>query len=220
MQETWVRSLDWEDTLEKGRATHSSILAWRIPDLNWSLCTYLQSLPVGFPHLVADEGILHFKKSVLRPLYHFNDKIKISSLISVFCRTMLLSISLARNTPVITSPSMLTIAIFPPIPGPLYICYLSMLSSPLLNKLLLLLHFSIEVYCEESPLNLQTVCFHGNMFSWFLISSFMALISVCNNDPNEYFIIKLISLFSTMLRPHMSNYICYAPPWVFPDGSV
>ena len=31
MQETWVRSLGWEDTLEKGKATHSSILAWRIP---------------------------------------------------------------------------------------------------------------------------------------------------------------------------------------------
>ena len=30
-QKTWVRSLDWEDPLEKGRATHSSILAWRIP---------------------------------------------------------------------------------------------------------------------------------------------------------------------------------------------
>ena len=27
MWETWVRSLDWEDTLEKGKATHSSILA-------------------------------------------------------------------------------------------------------------------------------------------------------------------------------------------------
>ena len=29
--ETWVRSLVWEDPLEKGIATHSSILAWRIP---------------------------------------------------------------------------------------------------------------------------------------------------------------------------------------------
>ena len=29
--ETWIRSLDWEDPLEKGKATHSSILAWRIP---------------------------------------------------------------------------------------------------------------------------------------------------------------------------------------------
>ena len=31
MQETWVLSLGWEDALEKGKATHSSILAWRIP---------------------------------------------------------------------------------------------------------------------------------------------------------------------------------------------
>ena len=31
MQETWVRSLGWEDSLEKGVATHSSILAWRVP---------------------------------------------------------------------------------------------------------------------------------------------------------------------------------------------
>ena len=29
--ETWVQSLDWEDPLEKGPATHSNILAWRIP---------------------------------------------------------------------------------------------------------------------------------------------------------------------------------------------
>ena len=31
MRETWVQSLRWEDALEKGMATHSSILAWRIP---------------------------------------------------------------------------------------------------------------------------------------------------------------------------------------------
>ena len=31
MQETWVCSLGWEDPLEEGMATHSSILAWRIP---------------------------------------------------------------------------------------------------------------------------------------------------------------------------------------------
>ena len=30
MQETWVLSLGWEDLFEKGMATHSSILAWRI----------------------------------------------------------------------------------------------------------------------------------------------------------------------------------------------
>ena len=31
MRETWIWSLGWEDPLEKGKATHSSILAWRIP---------------------------------------------------------------------------------------------------------------------------------------------------------------------------------------------
>ena len=31
MWETWDRSLGWEDPLRKGMATHSSILAWRIP---------------------------------------------------------------------------------------------------------------------------------------------------------------------------------------------
>ena len=38
--ETWVRSLGWEDPLEKGKATHSSILAWRIP---WTQSMGLQS---------------------------------------------------------------------------------------------------------------------------------------------------------------------------------
>ena len=31
MEETWVRFLGWEDPLEKGKATHSSVLVWRIP---------------------------------------------------------------------------------------------------------------------------------------------------------------------------------------------
>ena len=31
MQETWVQSLGWEDPLEEGMVTHSTILAWRIP---------------------------------------------------------------------------------------------------------------------------------------------------------------------------------------------
>ena len=31
VQETWVRSLGWDDPLEEGMTTHSSILAWRIP---------------------------------------------------------------------------------------------------------------------------------------------------------------------------------------------
>ena len=45
-QETWVQSLGWEDPLEKGMATHSSILAWKIlwteePGCPWSM--WLQS---------------------------------------------------------------------------------------------------------------------------------------------------------------------------------
>ena len=31
IRETWARALGWEDPLEKRKATHSSILAWRIP---------------------------------------------------------------------------------------------------------------------------------------------------------------------------------------------
>ena len=31
MQKTWIQSLGWEDPLEKGMATHGSILPWRIP---------------------------------------------------------------------------------------------------------------------------------------------------------------------------------------------
>jgi len=33
MQETQVWSMGWEDPLEKGKATHSSIVAWRIPQI-------------------------------------------------------------------------------------------------------------------------------------------------------------------------------------------
>ena len=44
MRETWVRSLDWEDPLEEGMATHSSTLVWRIPmDRKTWWATVLQS---------------------------------------------------------------------------------------------------------------------------------------------------------------------------------
>ena len=55
MWETCVRSLDWEDILEKGTATHSSILAWRIPwivqSMGWQRVrhdwgTFTHSLPL------------------------------------------------------------------------------------------------------------------------------------------------------------------------------
>ena len=43
MQETWVQSLSWEDPLEEGMATHSSILAWRIHPLDrgaWQIAVH------------------------------------------------------------------------------------------------------------------------------------------------------------------------------------
>ena len=39
-QETWVRSLGWEDVLEKEKATHSSTVSWKIP---WTLCKELDT---------------------------------------------------------------------------------------------------------------------------------------------------------------------------------
>ena len=51
MHETWVQSLGWEDPLEEGKATHSSILAWRIPwtheesDTTERLSLHFTSLP-------------------------------------------------------------------------------------------------------------------------------------------------------------------------------
>ena len=50
MQETWVRSLGWEDPLEKEVATHSSILAWRIP---WTRESGgLQSMESNVPQII------------------------------------------------------------------------------------------------------------------------------------------------------------------------
>ena len=43
MRETWVRFLGQEDTLEKEMATHSSIPAWRIPDMTEQLHSLTQS---------------------------------------------------------------------------------------------------------------------------------------------------------------------------------
>ena len=49
MQEIWVQSLGWEDPLEKGKATHSSILAWRIP---WTIWSHKESDMTDFHFLV------------------------------------------------------------------------------------------------------------------------------------------------------------------------
>ena len=54
MWETWVQSLGWEDLLEKGIATHSIILAWRIPNGQRSLMGYH---PWGLRELDTTEGL-------------------------------------------------------------------------------------------------------------------------------------------------------------------
>ena len=78
-QETWVRSLDWEDPLEEGMATHPSILAWRIP---WTEEPGgLQS--VGSQELDTTEWLsLHFTS--LRKLLSFNLSLEKLILFQVF----------------------------------------------------------------------------------------------------------------------------------------
>ena len=56
MRETWVRSLGWEDPLEQGMATHSSILAWDNPHGQRSLGG-LQSM--GFKESDTTEATKH-----------------------------------------------------------------------------------------------------------------------------------------------------------------
>ena len=71
MSETWVRSLDWDDPLEKGTATHSSMLAWRIPwtvlsmgsqrvGHNWA--TFTQSLK---SYILLDQLCQYLAKNLL-----------------------------------------------------------------------------------------------------------------------------------------------------------
>ena len=63
MLESWVRSLGWEDSLEKGMATHSSILACRIP---WTIES------MGSQKLDMTEGLsLHFNKKVIYLFIYF-----------------------------------------------------------------------------------------------------------------------------------------------------
>ena len=54
MRETWVRSLGWEDPLKKEKATHSSILAWRIP---WTVHGVTKS-PTPPPSWLLPPGIV------------------------------------------------------------------------------------------------------------------------------------------------------------------
>ena len=64
MRETWVRSVDWEDPLEKRKATHSSILAWRIP---WTIKSRTQLSNFHFHFSLSREGCCDFEAVVRTP---------------------------------------------------------------------------------------------------------------------------------------------------------
>ena len=58
MQKTWVQSLGWEDPLEKGKFTHSSTVAWRIPRTTQSMGLQSQAQLSDFHfHFLAREDL-------------------------------------------------------------------------------------------------------------------------------------------------------------------
>ena len=65
MQETWVQSLGWDDPLKKGKATHSSILAWRIP---WTIYS-----PWGHKELYTTEWFLKTKQKINKDIVELNN---------------------------------------------------------------------------------------------------------------------------------------------------
>ena len=78
MEETWVRSLGWEDPLGKEMATHSSILAWKIPWMEEP--GRLQSTGSQSHTSLSDFTFFQTKLLRDREYYYFNftdDKIKV-----------------------------------------------------------------------------------------------------------------------------------------------
>ena len=72
MRKTWVRSLGWDDPLEKGNATHSSILAWRIPCTMVHGVTKSQIRPSDFhfiPNYRAEPGRIGFESGFIAKLF-------------------------------------------------------------------------------------------------------------------------------------------------------
>ena len=79
MWEAWVWSLGWEDSLEKGKATHSSILAWRIPwtiesmgsqrvGRDWAIFTFTEL----WMHLLLIATLLDGKHWMFSLLFHIH----------------------------------------------------------------------------------------------------------------------------------------------------
>ena len=105
MRETWVQSLGWEDPLEKETATHSSILAWRIP---WT------EEPGGLQSMGHKESDtterLHFHclswrpRSALSVGDELTSQIPCSVILTMFTCVQLLSHVLTRFDPMDCSP--------------------------------------------------------------------------------------------------------------------
>ena len=68
MWEIWIQSLDWEDLLEKGKATHSSILAWRIP---WTVKS------MGSQRVRHDRATCTFTFHFQTPFHYSNNDIQL-----------------------------------------------------------------------------------------------------------------------------------------------
>ena len=85
MRETWIRSLGWEDPLEKEMATHSNILAWRIPWIE---------KPGGL-HSMGSQRVGHDWATSLSHIYKKQDckLICITSFYILYIRNMLLELS-------------------------------------------------------------------------------------------------------------------------------
>ena len=90
MQETWVWSLFWEDPLEKGKATHSSILAWRIPwDHKESDMTERLSLLIFRRHKILDANDFWNLKTLSWSLVSpFHVVVELLSCLQLFCNPM------------------------------------------------------------------------------------------------------------------------------------
>ena len=89
MQETWVQSLGWEDTLEKGTATYSSILALRIP---WTLvaCSSLMILPISVVSVVTSPFSFLILQIWVRSLFFLMNPVKGLSILIIFSKYQLL----------------------------------------------------------------------------------------------------------------------------------
>ena len=83
MWETWVQSLGWEDPLEEGMASHSSILPWRIPRDrgNW-----LHPLPLSHPSRSSQSAMLgsQFHSDFSPAIYFTHGSVNKSVLLSLF----------------------------------------------------------------------------------------------------------------------------------------